>query len=184
MDISEILQSVSADEPGARAQLIESAYQELRRIAGGQMARERDNHTLSATALANEVSMRLLNDSNLTIENRGQFFAYVAKAMRNHLVDHARAKGRISRGGDRKRFSIEESLAEDKRQSEDILEVNEALKQLAETELRRAQVVEMRYFGGLSNAEIAYALEVSIATVKRDWDAAKEWLQNELGNHE
>lgn len=180
MEISEILQSVSANEAGARARLIESAYQELRRIAQGQMSRERDNHTLSATALANEVSIRLLKEGRLSIENRGQFFSYVARAMRNHLVDHARAKGCQSRGGDRGKLSLDESMAADKRRNEDVLELNEALQTLAQSNPRVAQVVEMKYFGGLSNAEIAYALEISIATVKRDWDTAKQWLQGQL----
>ncbi len=180
MAITEILQTVKSNNPDARVQLIEAAHHELRRIAGKRMARERDNHTLSSTALVNEVSLRLLRDGNFPTESRGRFFAYVAKAMRNHLIDHARSKGRQIRGGNRERISFDETMTVSDEQNEDLLALNEVLEDLAEQESRQAQVVEMKYFGGLSNIEIAYALNVSIATVKRDWDTARTWLRAKL----
>ena len=180
MEITEILQAVRSSGHEARVKLIDAAYGDLKRIAGAKMSRERSNHTLSSTALVNEISMSLINDSNMSLENRGQFFAYVAKAMRNHLIDHARRKGRQVRGGDRRQISLSEAITAADEQCDDLLTLNEVLEELSRVDSRRAQVVEMRYFGGMTNVEIAYALDISIATVKRDWDIAKEWLRTRL----
>ncbi|EMI40747.1 ECF subfamily RNA polymerase sigma-24 factor [Rhodopirellula sp. SWK7] len=126
------------------------------------------------------MSMKLLDDSRVPTESRGQFFAYASKAMRNLLIDHARTKGRQKRGGDRQKFSFDEALVACDEQRDDFLALNSALEKLAELEPRKAQVVEMRYFGGLSNQEIASALETSLATVKRDWEVARTWLLKTL----
>lgn len=180
MNLTEILQTAEAGDSDARAALVQAAYEDLRRIAAAKMAAERQDHTLSATALVHEVSMRILSDANVPAESRGQFFAYASRAMRNYLIDHARTRGRQKRGGDRKKVLIEEATIASAHQSEDLLALNEALDQLTELEPRKAQVVEMRYFGGLSLQEVADALDVSIATVKRDWDVAKMWLMGQL----
>lgn len=180
MDITQVLQTAAAGDSAARTKLIQVAYDDLRRLAASKMANERQDHTLSSTALVHEVSMKMLNDSRLPTENRGQFFAYASTAMRNLLIDHARTKGRQKRGGDRQKFSFEEALVACDEQRDDLLALDEALEALAELQPRKAQVVEMRYFGGMSNQEIAVALEISLATVKRDWEVAKTWLLMQL----
>ena len=184
MDLSQILHSAEAGDSEARASLIQAAYDDLRQLAAAKMADERQNHTLTSTALVHEVSLRLLNDSRVPMGSRGQFFAYASKAMRNLLVDHARTRGRQKRGGDRQKFSFDEAMIACQEQRDDLLRLNDALAELAEVNPRKAQVVEMRYFGGLSNQEIASALSISIATVKRDWMVAKAWLLNQLVTQE
>lgn len=179
-EITLILQSIESGDPQARAELILAAYDDLRRLASGKMASERQNHTLTATALVNEVSAKLLGDRVVPTENRGQFFAYAAKSMRNLLIDHARAKGRQTRGGDRKRVPLEEANCVDQKQRDELLALNEALNRFAEIDPRKAKVVEMKYFGRMTNDEIAEALDLSLATVKRDWNVAKAWLLEEL----
>ena len=178
-EITQILQSIDSGDPDARAELLCAAYDDLRRLAAGKMAAERQNHTLTATALVNEISARLLSDQAVPTENRGQFFAYAAKSMRNMLIDHARAKGRLMRGGDRERVPLEHADI-DKKQCEKLLLLNDALDRFAELDARKAQVVEMKYFGRMTNEEIASALSISLATVKRDWEVAKAWLYDAL----
>lgn len=180
MDITQILQTAAKGDPEARASLIQAAYEDLRKLAAGKMANERQNHTLTSTALVHEVSMKLLNDSHVPTASRGQFFAYASKAMRNLLIDHARTRGRQKRGGDREKFSFDEAMVACEEQRDEFLALNDALETLADVEPRKAQVVEMRYFGGMSNQEIASALEISLATVKRDWEVAKVWLLRQL----
>jgi RNA polymerase sigma-70 factor (ECF subfamily) len=180
VDITQILQSADSGDSQARADLVQAVYHDLRALAGRKMSNERQDHTLSATALVNEVSMKILSEGDVPTASRGQFFAYASKAMRNFLIDHARTRGRQKRGGDRKRVLVEEAMIACDQQSEDLLALNEALELLGEIDARKAQVVEMRYFGGMSLPEVATALDVSVATVKRDWDVAKTWLLSRL----
>ena len=180
MDFSQILEAAKTGDEQARADLIQAAYKDLRKLAAARMAGERQDHTLTSTALVHEVSVKMLNDNNLNIGGRRQFFAYASKAMRNLLVDHARSRGSQKRGGHAERFTFEEAWMASEEQSDDLLALSEALDQLGEFEPRKAQVVEMRYFGGLNNSEIANALDISLATVKRDWDLAKMWLLHKL----
>lgn len=144
------------------------------------MSDQRQDHTLTATALVHEVSLKLLDESQMPTTSRGQFLAYASKAMRNYLIDHARTKGRQKRGGNRERYSFEEAMQASNERRDDFLMLNDALEVLAQIEPRKSQVVEMRYFGGLSNQEIADSLQTSLATVKRDWTVAKTWLQKTL----
>ena len=180
MDFTQILHSAESGDASARAKLIQAAYDDLRQMAAGKMADQRQNHTLTSTALVHEVSMKMLAESQLPATSRQQFFAYASTAMRNLLIDHARTKGRQKRGGDRKQMSFEDAITASAEQRDDLLALDDALQALAELDPRKAQLVEMRYFGGLSNAEIAEALEISLATVKRDWTVAKAWLLKEL----
>ena len=180
MDISQILQSAADGDPDARAKVIETAYDRLRELAASRMADQRQDHTLTATALVHEVSMRFLQESNALPTSRGAFIAYSARAMRNYLIDHARTKGRQKRGGDRNKLTFDEAFHAAEEQRDDLLALNEALQALAEAEPRKASVVELRYFGGLSNQEVAEALKISLATVKRDWEVAKTWLMHQL----
>lgn len=184
MDLTQILLQAESGSQSARAELIQAAYGELCRIASAKMANERQNHTLTSTALVNEVSMKLLTESQLPVANRGQFFAYAARAMRHYLIDHARTKGRQKRGGNRNRLGFDEAIVASQEQRDDFLALNEALDELAQIDPRKAQLVEMRYFGGMSNQEIASTLEISLATVKRDWTVARTWLQSELSDGE
>lgn len=180
LNITQLLQRADDGDPDARAQAVAAAYDRLRELATAKMAAERQNHTLTSTALVHEVSLKLLDESQLPMASRGQFLAYASKAMRNLLIDHARTKGRQKRGGGRERYSFDEAMQACSEQRDDFLALNEALTELAEIEPRKAHVVEMRYFGGLSNQEIAEALDTSLATVKRDWTVAKTWLQKTL----
>ena len=180
LDLTQILIRAESGDDDARADLIQASYQELHRIASAKMAEERQNHTLTSTALVHEVSLRLLTESQLPAGGRGQFYAYAAKAMRHYLIDHARSKGRQKRGGGRSRLSIDEAVLASREQRDDFLALNEALDELAQIAPRKARLVELRYFGGLSNLELADALQISPATVKRDWTVAKAWLLNEL----
>ena len=180
VNLSQILQCAQAGDREARADLIQAAYNELRSLAAGKMRDERADHTLTATALVNEMAVRLMDESQVPVQNRKQFFAYASTAMRRLLVDHARGKKREKRGGDRIRFSFEEAMVACEEQSDELLALNDALNALAELKPRKARVVEMRYFGGMSNQEVADTLEISVATVKRDWDVARGWLIREL----
>ncbi|MCH5375745.1 MAG: ECF-type sigma factor, partial [Planctomycetes bacterium] len=178
--MTQILQQAEAGDADARARLIQAAYDDLRQMASARMTDERQNHTLTSTALVHEVSMKLLTDSQLPVANRGQFFSYASKAMRHFLIDYARTRGRQKRGGNRNKLSFDEALVASLEQRDELLALNDALEELAEIDPRKAQLVEMKYFGGLSNQDIAESLDISLATVKRDWTVAKAWLLKEL----
>ena len=180
MDLTQILQLAHDGDQDARANAIQAAYDDLRKLAAARMSDERQDHTLTATALVHEVSLKILGDNQVPVASRGQFFAYASKAMRNLLIDHARTKGRQKRGGDRQKFVFDEALVACQEQKNEFLALNDAIDELSEIEPRKAQVVEMRYFGGMSNQEIASTLKTSLATVKRDWTIAKTWLMLEL----
>lgn len=180
MNVTQLLERATQGDSDARGQLIQVTYDQLRAMAAARMRDERPDHTLTATALVHEVSLQLLAQSNLTAMNQGQFLALAATAMRNLLVDHARARGRQKRGGDRQKFCLTEALTACDEQSEELIDLDDALKRLSEVDARKSQVVELRYFGGLSIQETADILGVSPATVKRDWEVAKAWLLREL----
>ena len=180
MDFTQLLRRANEGDAEARSAAIAEAYDRLRELASAKMHDERQDHTLTSTALVHEVSVRILEESQLPIAGRGQFLAYASKAMRNYLIDYARAKWRQKRGGDRQKFSLEDAMTASCERREEFLALNESLDALASIEPRKAQVVEMRYFGGLTNQEIAEALGTSVATVKRDWVVAKAWLQKTL----
>ena len=180
MDLTPLFDKAPQGDADARAEFIQAAYDDLRKLAAAKMADERANHTLSSTALVHEVSVRMMTDAKLPVADPSQFLAYASKAMRNYLIDHARNRGRQKRGGERKRLTFDDVMIACEEQRDDILALNEALERLAEVSPRRARLVEMRYFGGLSNQEIAEALDISPATVKRDWAVAKTWLLNKL----
>lgn len=155
-------------------------YDQLRALAAAHMRDERPDHTLTATALVHEVSLKLLEGVNVKAANQGQFLALAAKAMRNLLIDHARARGRQKRGGDQERLTLDESLAACQERNQELIDLDEALERFSKIDSRKGQVVELRYFGGLSVEETAEILEVSPATIKRDWEVAKAWLLREL----
>jgi RNA polymerase sigma-70 factor, ECF subfamily len=155
-------------------------YDELRKLARRYMARENKIQTLQATALVNEAYLKLKKEQSPVWQNRAHFCAIAANAMRELLVEHARAKGAQKRGGSRIRISLHEKTATQETPAIDILALNEALNQLGEQDPELARIVELRFFGGLSIEETAEMLACSPATVKRGWSLSKAWLRHEL----
>jgi len=180
-EITRLLVAWGDGDQSALDQLMPVVYAELRRLAHRYMSRERAGHTLQTTALVNEVYLRLVNWKDVQWQNRAQFFAVSAKMMRRILVDFARDKQYLKRGGGALQVSLTEAAAFTRGQDTDLVALDEALTKLGQVDARKAQVVEMRFFGGLSIAEVAEVLTVSQETVNRDWRLAKVWLLRELG---
>ena len=182
-DITCLLQAWRDGDAAALAALTPLVYGELRRLAEQHMRRERPDHTLQATALVHEAFLRLTGGASIAWENRAHFFKAAARIMRHVLVDHARSRGYAKRGGGGLRISIEDGaaavLAEER--APDLVALDEALGRLERLDPRQHQVVELRFFGGLSVEETAEVLGVSAITVKRDWRSARAWLFAELG---
>ena len=163
----------------ALERLMPMVYDELRRLAGHYMKSERKGHTLQATALVNEAYIRLV-DMKVSWQDRAHFFAVAARLMRRMLVDHARAHHRAKREGDAVKVTLGEALEVSSGPASNVLAVDEALTRLAEFDPRKSEILELRYFGGLNNEEVAEALNISRATVQRDLRLAKTWLMREL----
>jgi RNA polymerase sigma factor (TIGR02999 family) len=180
-DITDLLIQAEAGTPGALDRVMPVVYDELRLLAESIFRRERPDHSLQATALVHEAYLRLVGRPDLEWKNRRHFFGIAAQAMRRILVDHARRKGARKRTGGRAVTLDEELAAPLAASPDDILGVDDALARLAALSPRAAQVVELRYFAGLSVEETAEALGTSPATVKRDWLSARAWLQREVG---
>ena len=179
-EVTMLLQAWGGGDKTALDRLTPMVYRELRRIAGRMMAAERPNHTLQATALVNEAYVRMVDTRQVKWQDRAHFFALCARAMREILIDHARARGSAKRGGGEVAIQLDEALAADPSPEANLLELDAALKRLAEIDPRKSQVVELRFFGGLNLEETAEALNVSTKTVQRDWDMARGWLYREL----
>ncbi len=178
--LARLLESASAGDADAVAQLVPLMYDELRRIAARYMRRERAGHSLQATALVHEAFIRLLGDRNLAWQNRAHFAAIAATSMRQILVERARARGTAKRGGGRARVTLEEDLLGRSDRGIDLLALDEALERLAALDSQHARIVELRFFGGLTIEETAETLGISPATVKRAWTMARAWLHREL----
>jgi len=180
-EITELLAEWRDGNQSALDELYPLVYNELHRLARRYMSRERKGHTLQTTALINEAYVRLVDQKNVQWANRSHFFAISAQIMRRILIDHARRHGYAKRGGGARQVSLDEAatvVMPD--QSGELLRLDEALKSLAEMDPRRSQVVELRYFGGLNNEEIAGVLRISENTVTRDWNMARAWLYQQL----
>ena len=177
---TELLIAWGRGETHAFDQLVPLVHDELRRLARQYMARERPGHTLQATALVNEAYMRLINLKQIRWQDRAHFFAMAARVMRRILVDFARARRNDKRGGHSPRVSLDEGLLVSSEPSLDLVVLDDALQALAAVHPRQSQVVELRFFGGLSLQETAESLHMSVDTVKRDWRFAKLWLMKEL----
>lgn len=167
------------DEAALEA-LMPLVYDELRKVAARHMRGQRTGHTLQTTALVNEAYIRLIDASQVKWQNRAHFFAVAAHFMRRILVDFARSRNYQKRGGGAQAVSLDEALIEVPERGADLLALDEALTRLQELNERQAQVVELRYFGGLNEEEAAEALKVSVRTVRRDWNFARVWLHREL----
>jgi len=179
-NVTLLLKAWGGGDKEALDHLAPVVYRELRRIAGRLMAGQRPNHTLQATALVNEAYVRLVDAQQVSWQDRAHFFALCARAMRQILIDHARARASEKRGGDQISIELDEALAASPSPEANLLELDDALNRLAALDPRKSQVVELRFFGGLSLEETAEALKVSTKTVQRDWDLARGWLYREL----
>jgi RNA polymerase sigma factor (TIGR02999 family) len=179
-EITQILEAWRDGEENAAERLFPLVYDELRRQAKAFLNRERVDHTLQPTALVHEAYLKMAGQSQLSVENRVHFYAVAACVMRRILVDHARQYNAQKRGGSAPRFSIENIDILPEQSAGDLLELNEALQKLEAIDERKCRVVDMRFFGGLKEGEIAEALGVAEKTVRRDWQFAKLWLYREL----
>ena len=164
----------------AADRLLPLVYDELRAIAANYFFRQPAGHTLQPTALVHEVFLRLVDPNCVQIKDRAHFFALAAKAMRQILVDHARRKHAAKRGGAMREVPLEEVAAPDSMQPVDLVALDEALVRLAELDERQSRIVEMRFFGGLSNQEVADVLGVSLRTVEGEWSMARGWLRRAI----
>lgn len=178
--VTRLLLAWNDGDESALEKLVPLVYQELHRLAKRQMQRERPDHTLQTTALINEAYLRLVDLRNVHWQNRAHFFALCARLMRRILVDFARSRHYMKRGGEAQPISLNESLVVSPQLSTDLVAIDDVLKALTEIDARKGQVVELRFFGGLTVEEIAAVLKVSPVTVKRDWKVAKAWLLREL----
>jgi RNA polymerase sigma factor (TIGR02999 family) len=180
------LQALKAGDAHAAADLLPLVYDELRALARARLAKTPPGNTLQPTALVHEAYLRLIGDADPGWDTRGHFFASAARAMRDILVDQARRKGAVKHGGDRRRVDIDdaspsaEPMPIFEQPAEDMLALDAALKSLEQQDERKAQVVMLRFFAGLTNAQIAAALNISEPTVERDWRFARAFLQTEL----
>jgi len=174
--ITELLEDWRSGRNDAFDRLFALVYDELRSLASGYMRRERPDHTLQTTALVNEAYVKLVGHKDSLFQNRLHFFAVAAKVMRQILIDHARTRQYEKRGGKSVRISLDEALIMSQERAADLLALDAALKSLAEIDSRKSQVVELRFFGGMTIEETAEFLSVSFNTVVRDWEMARAWL--------
>jgi RNA polymerase sigma-70 factor, ECF subfamily len=179
--VTQLLQAWGAGDEKALEQLMPLVYNELHRLAQRYMASEQSGHPLQTTALVHEVYLRLVGIQNLDWQNRSHFYALCARLMRRILIDFARSQNYQKRGGQIAHVELEESATVSTVVGAELLAVDEALNQLASVDTRKSEVVELKFFGGLTVDEIAATLKVSPETVMRDWKLAKAWLLRELG---
>jgi RNA polymerase sigma factor (TIGR02999 family) len=181
-DVTRLLVAIEQGDPDAPGQLWPLVYNELRRLAGAQMADEKPGHTLDATALVHEAYLRLVAEAEEGLANRRHFFAAAARAMRRILVDAARAKGRLKRGGgNRRQFPRLDALAAGG-PADDLLALHDALDRFAEHDPVKAQLVELRFFAGLTLEETADCLDISLSTADRAWRYARAWLYKAMSD--
>jgi len=180
-DITRLLSAIEAGESEALNQLVPLVYEDLRRVARGQLRRRRPGDSLNTTGLVHEAYVRLVEQPGLSLRDRGHFFAVSALAMRHIVVDHARRRSRVKRGGDQVMVPLEEAADPRAADADRLIAIDEALTRLAGVDVRLAKVVECRYFGGLTEEETATALGISVRTAQREWFKARAWLRAELG---
>lgn len=178
--VTKLLLDWGAGNRAALDALTPLVYDELRRLAGHYLRRERPDHTLQSTALVHEAYMRLIDQRNVRWQNRAQFFGLAAELIRRILVDHARAKQAAKRGGTAVKLTLDEALDASAGRDLDLVRLDDSLKALAEVDAQQGRIVELRYFAGLTIEETAEALDISPATVKRDWVVAKAWLRRQM----
>lgn len=183
-DASRLLTAVRNGDKAKLPQLVELVYADLRKLAARYMEGERSGHTLQPTALVHEAFLKLIDQSQVDWRGKSHFFAVGAQAMRRILVNHAKSRGRIKRGGKLHRLPLDEALTVSMEDDDDVLAVDEALEKLAQVDERQARIVELRFFGGLSVEETAEVLRLSKRTVEREWTACRAWLRRELASQD
>lgn len=181
--VSRLIESLKNGDADAAAALMPLLYDELHRLAVYYMRSERAGHTLQPTALVNEAYLRLVDQRESNWQNRAHFIAAAAQAMRRVLIDHARSKQRVKRGGMQVKVPLEDIALAAEEQPQDLIALDAALDRLAQLDARQSKIVELRYFGGLTVEQTAEVLGVSAPTVKRDWAVARAWLHRELREH-
>jgi RNA polymerase sigma factor (TIGR02999 family) len=177
-EVTRILDAIGQGDPRAAAQLLPLVYDELRRLAAAQMAREKPGQTLDATALVHEAYLRLVGDQQF--DNRRHFFAAASEAMRRILVENARRKRSLKRGGDRQRLDLNVEQPVEVDRSEPLLALDEALDRLQARDADKAQLVKLRYFAGMTIEQAAETLAISVTTANRWWSYARAWLHEEI----
>lgn len=183
-ELTHLLLDWGKGDKDALDKLMPLVYDELRSLARRYLSRESAGHTLQTTALVNEAYLRLIDQSRVQWQNRAHFFAISAQMMRRILVDHARKQHYAKRGGGAVRLSLDDVALLSKEKAAELVALDEALEKLAEMDSRRSRVVELRFFGGLNNEEIASVLGISANTVMRDWNLAKAWLYKTVTKNE
>jgi RNA polymerase sigma factor (TIGR02999 family) len=183
-EVTQLLKDWSGGDEGALGKLIPLVQPELHRLAHHYMSRERTGHTLQTTALLNEAYLQLVDDPKRNWQNRTHFMAAAAQLMRRIIVDYARERRSLKRGGGALKVSLDEAALVTGKQSEELLALDEALERLGVQDPRKSQIVELRYFGGLTVEETAEFLKLSHRTVKREWRMAKAWLYRALSGEE
>ena len=179
-DVTQLLIAWSKGDQSARDQLMPLVYDELHHLAHRHIRNERKGHTLQTSALVNEAFIKLVDWSHANVQNRTHFFSIAAQVMRQILVDYARSRRYAKRGGDARQVTLEEDLVVSDQRSAEVVALDDALNELAREDERKAKVVELRFFAGLSIEETAAVLAVSPGTVMRDWTLAKAWLQRAM----
>lgn len=181
-DVTEILNAAAQGDSRAAAELLPLVYDELRRLARSRMGKHADGHTLQPTALVHEAFLRLVGQADAAWRNRGHFFAAAAQAMRQIMVDQYRRRMSLKRGGDRARVPADEAEPAIDSPHEDLVALDDALRRLEASDPRKAQIVNLRYFAGLTAEETAAAMGTSLSTIEREWRYIKRWLYAELAN--
>jgi RNA polymerase sigma factor (TIGR02999 family) len=179
-DVTKVLRELSEGDCDAPARLMPLVYNELRKLSQGYLLAERPDHTLQATALVHEAYIRLVDWENVTWQNRAHFFAVAAQVMRRILVDHARERNALKRGGGATKLSLDQAISFAQEREVDLVALDDALHSLALLDDEQSRIVELRFFGGLTIEETAEALHISPATVKREWTLAKAWLHKTI----
>lgn len=180
-NVTQLLLDWRQGDEEALEKLLPLVYGELRRLAGSYLRNERSDHTLQPTALVHEAYLRLINQDQVEWQNRAHFIGMAARIMRNILVDHARQHRALKRGGDLQKIPLEDGLGIFTQENNvDLVDLDDALAQLTKRDVRQGQIVELRFFGGLRNKEIAVAMDLSESTVKREWEHARAWLFRKL----
>jgi RNA polymerase sigma factor (TIGR02999 family) len=179
-EVTELLRRWSRGDAAARESLVPLVYDELRRLARYYLASQRFDHTLQSTAIVHEAYLRLAGRDNVHFENRSHFFAVAAQLMRRILVDHARKRNAAKRGSAHLTLLVDEAVEPSSQRELDLVALDDALKALAELDERQSRIVELRFFGGLSIEDTSRLLEISPATVKREWSTARAWLYEEI----
>lgn len=179
-EVTRLLVDVRAGDKEAEARLLAVLYDELRRLAASYLRRERPDHTLQPTALVHEAYLRLVEQREQNWQNRAHFVGVSAHVMRQILVDHARQRNAAKRGGQAQPLPLDETQVAGTQRPEDLVALDEALSRLETFDRRQSQVVELRFFGGLTEDEISHVLGISVRTIKRDWNVARAWLYAEM----